>query len=588
MSDFVFSSNSINKNIITNEIQSIYDGHFPTVLEYHGHWGSAGVSVNPYNGFLPYEEDKYIVFVVGGPLLMFRDNSFLSKEDSNEGTKAIFDRWLVGDLKYDSDLSGPFAILIINKKSSEVQCITDMMSFLPVYQTSVDTGATLSTHVDVLARLTNNNKQFDKVSLVDFILHGITTYPYTMYENILQMAPSSVHTLSEKNKNTDAKHYWLPVNRQIYKSIKQASYDLRGNLEGFINKLTKETNNIAQFLSGGEDSRMLSGILYGCKRDGHTFLDNINIEGKIAQKVAEIYDVNLRITTRDPMHYFKILPNCSNLIGSGAQYRHGHTYGFHKSCRLDSYVAVFGGLLSDALLKGTRIKKIKGSVKFPFLPDIKSTNFASNQTFTHVLFTDSVMECLSKRKQSHLNYIKKIRKESAEEWFDLWPSSMNNNIPNIAANRRLFCSYEPFTSSEVVKLSASVPQKWKLNRKLFCMAARPYLKRSKHLIHSNGIFPYYSWKINIFVQFSIWSYRQIAKRSGIIKGNQGPWGDWRRMIKKEEWDEFIKSHLEHSEIIPFKNIEEQLTKLVKKGVLEVNQYVNLSQLLYEIDKNIDS
>src|SRR5699024_7966270 len=191
-----------------------------------------------------------------------------------------------------------------------------------VYQIIFNTYAIINIHIYFMDILTNNNNQFYKVSFVDFILHYNSTYPYTMYEHNLLMAPSSVHTLSEKNKNTDAKHYWLPVNRQIYKSIKQASYDLRGNLEGFINKLTKETNNIAQFLSGGEDSRMLSGILYGCKRDGHTFLDNINIEGKIAQKVAEIYDVNLRITTRDPMHYFKILPNCSNLIGSGAQYRH--------------------------------------------------------------------------------------------------------------------------------------------------------------------------------------------------------------------------------------------------------------------------
>src|SRR5699024_7805087 len=135
----------------------------------------------------------------------------------------------------------------------------------------------------------------------------------------------------------------------------------------------------------------------------------------------------------------------------------------------------------------------------------------------------------------HLNYIKKFRKNTANEWFMLWPISMNSSSPNIHANRRLFCSYEPFISSEVVKLSASIPQSWKLNRKLFHYAAKPYLKRTKWLFHGKGTLPYYSWKINTFIHFNTWLYRKIAQRTGILKGNQGPWGDWRKMVRNEKW-----------------------------------------------------
>src|SRR5699024_758562 len=206
-------------------------------------------------------------------------------------------------------------------------------------------------------------------------------------------------------------------------------------LNNVINKITEETNDIAQFLSGGEDSRMLSGMLYDSERDGHIFIDDINREGKIAQKVAKAYGVNLKITTRDPMHYFKILPACSTLVGSGSQYHHAHTYGFHNSCQLDSYTAVLGGLLSDALLKGFRIKKIKGSSRLPFIPDIKVKNSDINNKLKTTNFDKQILNELEKRRIKHLNRIKIFRQDTAEEWFMLWPISMNSSSPNIHANR---------------------------------------------------------------------------------------------------------------------------------------------------------
>src|SRR5699024_12696651 len=102
-------------------------------------------------------------------------------------------------------------------------------------------------------------------------------------------------------------------------------------------------------------------------------------------------------------------------------------------------------------------------------------------------------------------------KESAEEWVELWPSSMNRNIPNIHANRRLFKSYEPFLSNEIVKVSARIPQKWKLNRNLFNMIAKPYLKNSKWVLHGDGWYPYYSYKFNLIIIFITCITRQIVK-----------------------------------------------------------------------------
>ncbi len=584
MSDFIFSTGNIERNKTIKEIQSIYREDLPFVKEYRGEWGTLGVSKNLYNGFEPYENTQYITVVIGGPILMFRDNCFLNNEGSFEGTKATFQRWKDGEMNWDEDLNGPFTILIINKETKEVTCITDLMSFIPVYSFINSKEVLLATHVDVVARITKQNKKIDKVSLADFILNGVVTFPYTRYTHIFQVEPASVHTIESETTKLKSSNYWLPIEEKKYKSINEASNMVRKSLQLFIKKVTTETTNIAQFISGGEDSRMLSGLLKDFPRDAYIFLDGMNREGLIAKKVANIYGGNLKLSTRHKMHYLNILPSCSDLVGSGSQYHHAHTYGFHNTCNLNSYTAVLGGLFSDALLKGARIKKVKGSKRFPFLPDIKKTGFSKNTMSESTFFRSDVLSELTIRQQAHLKYIKTIRKESAEEWFELWPSSMNHNIPNIHANRRLFRSYEPFMSAEIVKISAAIPQKWKLNRRLFHQTAKPYLRPSKWLFHGDGWLPYFPWFVNSIVQFITWSYRHVAKRIGLIKGNQGPWAEWKKMIHSTEWEETIEIRQNIDKLPLNTSNNKLLLESVHNNKLTTHQYVNLTQSLYELNK----
>src|SRR5699024_8822250 len=142
--------------------------------------------------------------------------------------------------------------------------------------------------------------------------------------------------------------------------------------------------------------------------------------------------------------YLTNLPSSSRLVGSGSEFHHAHTYGFHKE--LKKYDAVFGGLLADALLKGSHIKRKNYIKKIPFLMDIKDEKHSMFGSFKSNIFPRELVMQLQTRREQHLNYIQEFReKDSSNEWFELWPSSMNRNIPNIHTNRRLFKSYEPFT-----------------------------------------------------------------------------------------------------------------------------------------------
>ncbi|WP_216594793.1 hypothetical protein [Halomonas sp. PR-M31] len=363
-------------------------------IEFHGAWGSLAVSKSHYNGYDPLSNERYICVVIGGPVLYFRDNRFFSVDNSDAGTRAIFDRWLSGNMNWSEDLSGPFVVLIINKTSRNVFFVTDLMMFIPVYQYQNTQGVAIGTHIDGLAKACGQQDQFDEVSLADFILHEVVTYPYTAYKTIRQGHPAAKHWYCI-DQNLQAlqgqapESYWLPEENGSYQDLNEAANILRDGVVGYVERVTESMNHVAQFTSAGEDSRALSGIIpQRLKRDAFIFLDHMNREGKIAEKVAAAYGANFKPAFRSKVHYISILPEASSLVGSGHQYVHAHALGFDRSCHLDDYNAVFGGYLADSLIKAQYARKPKVMRRFGFLPQVGLEGESRSRKVTSPLFSE--------------------------------------------------------------------------------------------------------------------------------------------------------------------------------------------------------
>ncbi|PYZ92585.1 hypothetical protein CR194_13015 [Salipaludibacillus keqinensis] len=590
MSDFIYSNQSLNLLSIENSFRFIYPDPLENVYKFSGDWGSLILNQNLYNGFLPYENQNYLSVVIGGPVLYFQDNTFINNKLSKEGTQAIFNRWLENNIQWDEDLSGPFVVLIINKRTSEVLCFTDLMSFIPVYKYEDSSSISLSTHVDLLAKTHRVQSNVDLVSVTDFILQGTVTFPYTIYKSIYQINPSSIHSIRENGSIIfQSQYYWTPQEINRFNSLEQATKYIKDGLNSYTNKIVSHSDKIAQFISGGEDSRLLAALLQGNSRNAYIFLDQMNIEGKKAKEIAEIYGANFILSTRDKLHYLNILAPAVDLIGGGAEHHHAHSFGFHKSCKLNQYDAVFGGLLSDALLKGSHINKVRGTGSFPFIPQIKLPgNSSIDRIHNNSWFNVEIIQDLKERHENHLNYVKTFRVESSYEWFEIWPSSMNKNIANLHTNRRLFKSYEPFMTKEVVKTSASISQKWKLNRRVFHKVAKPYLKRSKWKVHSDGRLPYFSWKVNLIVSFLVILYRKSAKRIGFIKGNQKSWGQWSLVMEMEDWTDEINKNATGFENISKIFNEKNMDEVMHSNDFSRIEKVNLLQIMYLFNENKNS
>ncbi|MDW7747885.1 hypothetical protein [Halomonas sp.] len=590
MSDFIFSSNTFPQGKLTKFLAAIYLNKHVGSSEFHGAWGSLSVTPSRYNGFQPLENERYICVVIGGPVLYFQDNTFLGKSDAHAGTRAILDHWTSGNADWSEDLSGPFVILVIDKQESRVECITDLMMFIPVYQ-FIDVGSLfLGTHIDALAQACEKQDAYDEASLVDFVLHHAVTYPYTAYSDIRQCQPASVQSwISSQGVGggnlSEPIPYWQPNEHNPYSTLKEAAEALREGVKGYIDRVTEPLEYIAQFISAGEDSRALAGMLpEQINRDAFIFLDSMNREGKVAKKVAAAYGANFKPDYRSELYYLKIMPEASTLVGAGHQYTHAHTLGFDKKNNLAHFRAVFGGYISDSLLKAKYARKSKWTKRFSFIPQFYIKGETRTQPISHFLFDDKLLEVITERRRQHYFRVHKMRPKSAHEWFELWPATMRIAIPNLYSNRRLFASYEVFMAKESVKVASSVPVSWKLNRRLFNAAFKSALEKSRHIFHADGRLPYYPWWVNSPIQFVIRLYRKFFKKTGRNTKNEGPWGDWHKIVSSSSWSTEVDRY---SKLIEPKEIAKVLRQHVlseKYEGLSVVQKVNLMQVCYNCTK----
>jgi len=591
MSDFIFSSDRRSPGDIAGTLKSIYRVDAPEVTEYHGEWGSLGVTRSLYRGFQPLETDTHLFVVIGGPVLLFAGNGHLTGDDPVAGTRRVMERWLSGSMRWDEDLSGPFAVLAVDKHASTVTCITDLMLLIPVYRFLESGRLVLGTHPDAVAVAAGtspgcksvstgntstdtepNNPRTteaastsiktvsdepteyastgkvttDTVSIADFLMNHAVTWPYTFYDQVRQLHPAeSLRYLiaGGKARQSAEEIYWLPVQTDRYGTMREASMALREGVARDVAGITGGMDNVAQFISGGTDSRVVAGMLpAGLKRDGFVFLDRMNREGRIAGKAARCYGLTFIPKYRSKTHYLDILPEASDLIGSGQQHIHAHSLVFNRQCTLARYQAVFGGYSADVFLKGhyTGDRLEKGFS--PYEPcDGSLKKFGLGMDIRSFIPAD-IMDQVATRRKDHLDMVRQLRGDSALEWARFWPASVRIALPNLAVNRRLFRSYELFLGSAAVKMSAEVPSEWKHHYGLFLLAFRPYLKKSRWLMHHDGHFPYFGHRANRVQTMgaTVWRYRKKLRKRGAQVVHQGPWASWKAVRETPGWDSWIR------------------------------------------------
>jgi len=531
MLDFIYSNDPSKITNIQSSLKYVSIEDTIDYKIYSGKWGCLVVSGKAYTGFTPIENDQYILVVLGGPLPR-HDYSVANGDKEDDGTKWIFKKWkLDKNIRWDEDIVGHYAIICIDKLNNKIEVVTDINSFIPIYYTFSRDNTNnifISSHVDSLAYSSGKSILFDEVSILDFIMYSTITYPYTIYRNIYELGPSSLNTFINGD-NIYSYPYWEPYENEENDNYKSSVLKLREILISNVNRICHNQNNVIILMSGGEDARAVSSIASKYTEvEGVSFLDSFNKEAKISNKIAYNIGYKWTMLKREKLHYLNNLHKSLKVISSSGFYYHAHSVGFQNN--ISSKFRVLGGYMADSWFKGYWINQ--------------------NETVNNYLYNDNVPNLLKEvysRRNNSLNELKKYRPISWSEWVYLWPANQRRTLSHFTANRRLFQIYEPFIDAEIVKLSSSIPQEWKINRKLFHAAMKPIFKETKFIPHPKGFYPYYGKAVNnvIFTgkyipKKFINIFNRILNNS---KRNQGSWSDWNYIINSEMFCRLYNTHI---------------------------------------------
>ncbi|HEX2079137.1 MAG TPA: asparagine synthase-related protein [Longimicrobium sp.] len=543
MSDFLFSPRPRRPGELKRILHHWLAPVVAEVAEYTGAWGTLAVARAAHDPGPVMEDARGITVLIGEPFA--RGGSLPAGPAVDPERRAAVHRLLLdgGEVGWEDRLDGPFAALAIDTAGGRGSIVTDLFAWVTVFAAEprgADRPLVIGTHVDAVAEAAGARGGIDPVSAVQLMGYLTISYPHTLYPAVRQAAPGSVRRFEADGWTDEGRTYWRPEERTAYASPDEAAEALRAALVEDVRLAVAGQERAGVLLSGGEDARaVLGAIPREVRVQAFIYGEADNREIRSARRVARAYGASLEFARRPAGHDIAHFEPVAAMIGSQHEFIDVHGYGFHRSLGMDRLPVVLGGYSSDALLKGDNVRRwARRRIEAGEAPGIRP---AKPPALPGV--RDDVLREAAERRTAFRRRVAEIRPASADEWSYIYPFSMRKYAAVFHGNRRLFRSHEPFMCNAVVRVAASVPQAWKLDRALFFRAMRPLLARSWYVPHTRNRLPYFPHAVNAVARPLLGLARTArALATGTLNAPQESWPVWEELVRIPLMAEKVRAH----------------------------------------------
>jgi hypothetical protein len=527
VSDFLFTTRPRAEGELRAALHR-YLGHVSAeVAELHGAWGSLAIARAPHDPEPLLQDARAVSVLIGEPMARLASAAGPAVEPAHRA-RVHAALAAPAETAWEDALDGPFAALFIDLEHGGGMVVTDLFAWIPVFSAFAGDGLVLGTHPDAVARIAG--AAVDPVSAAELVAHLTITWPRTLYDGVTQVAPGTERGFDADGWMDSGRQYWRPEERDdVYPTIDAAAEALRTALVDDVQLALSGQEHAGLLLSGGEDSRaVLGAVPPGVRVTGFTYADADNREVRSARRVARAYGAAFVFGRRAGDHYLRGLEPVARMVGSQNEYIDAHGYGFHTELGLADLPIVLGGLSSDALLKADNVPARRvAAVLRGEVSAIRPAPLPSMVGIRPALLAEA-----AERRNAYRAELARLRPRSADEWSRIYPFTMRKYAANHHGNRRLFRVHEPFMSNPVVRLAASVPQRWKVNRRLFHLAIAPLLQPSWWVPHSRNRFPSLGVRGNAIARPLLGLARDArALATGEWRANQESWPLWDKLVQ---------------------------------------------------------
>lgn len=373
-------------------------------------------------------------------------------------------------------LNGAFALMIASVAG--VSVVTDPMGSVQVYLGRSGDGSPVAvgTHPDLVARICGPSYRIDPLSVAEFLNNGIACCPYTMHQNVTEVRPGTVLSLSvgaSGARQSGESVYFTPPEECLDVSSERRLVD------DFVDAWPKAVvercvgRRVAVQLSGGMDSRLVIATIPREKECiGVTLCDTMNREARFAKRVARCYGREWVPLERDHEYLGRTAEAAIRFTGCEGEWHHGHSLGF--AGRLDELGAesVFTGLLMDNNFKGyyardyVRQGRMGGLLPATFRRvDYDYAGEVAGFVKQHMAkpLTDGIVA----RRRAFMTGHFAMKRQSACEWLDGYPYSQACDNTGWVVERRVMPLRLPVMDRSLVNLAFRVPMRFKAGGRFF-------------------------------------------------------------------------------------------------------------------------
>lgn len=164
-------------------------------------------------------------------------------------------------------INGMFAICIYDKRNKELILARDRMGEKPIYYGWLGDIFVFSSELKALRKHPRFNAEINRNAITLYMRHNYIPTPYSIYEGISKLRPSSYITVSLQTRDVHEIQYWklfdhISISPRYYKTEDER---LVGELDELLQKVVSDQMisdvGVGSFLSGGIDSSLVSSIM---------------------------------------------------------------------------------------------------------------------------------------------------------------------------------------------------------------------------------------------------------------------------------------------------------------------------------------
>jgi asparagine synthase (glutamine-hydrolysing) len=425
-------------------------------------------------------DNSYVIFFDGG-IFSYQDGKGRHEVyNYDEYITYVIERYRTDKHFSIEDVVGEFIIGLYDIKNKELIIANDMLGFRELYYYSDERICIFSSEAKAVLLYKGIKRKTDDQAISDFMRFGYILGNRTFIEGIYLLPPNTKLNFRQDGCTIESSDltYGQTLQEDSFDNYVDTAYSL---IDQAVNRRLRGRKNVASYLSGGLDSRLITGI--SSKHAAHvdTYSIGYNKRGKeflIAQKISnKLPNVTNRLAQTSPDHVINYLQwavwisdgmislsSISPLFGSVVNHMKDH----------DILLGGCGGNILGALFTKEQYisKDLSISERIKILSSISETQYIKQ--FEEILFPKTFIE-------KYRYYSERSVKEQFEylarginlfsDQLDLFVV-LNRYRRNFNTYRGLLGhivteEYYPFFDNDLLSYFYSIPKEFVMNYRLY-------------------------------------------------------------------------------------------------------------------------